>query len=554
MKYRVLSGLLLCSLLVWNASGQTPPQKVKEKPVEKPVEKLKEVPVKPKPLSVEEIIQRASLSDPEVRIAEAEYQLTKAKLDGLRQNAVKKLMNQRAELEEGLAQVKRFNQLRANQEHELVQAMEELKRAEKLSKEGVASTNDLNIATRKLSTSRAALDQANMNLEAAQANYERLERAFKRVLDSIPGPAKPTTEKKGQPSPPTSIEERIQQASATDQDVKIGQAEVQLSQAKVYAAQVAAVQKLSGQYAAIEATEAEMSALKDQLKSKSEITETFRENLNTLKSNPNASRFEINNVQVAVAQAEGERVPIVSKLMALDSKLSRLKADWSRVEARAMTVPSGPGIDITWLADELLTERDKGLRMQAALQERTAQAERLLIQTMSERDSAMLRAIASKLQDAKPAVEPVPGSPIDKLKQGLGRKIGFRKIEMNWGEFTQEILQRCATDIVVRYDMSGDSAKTSETKVTIPEAELTLYEWLQFIADTNINDQGFRVFDFYVRDYGLAFMKTSSAPRNAVLLSDFWKQVQAEHKPAPPVVENVKAPPTPAPPVIEKKK
>jgi hypothetical protein len=551
MKRRLLYGLLLCSVLVWNASGQPPLEKPKEKAVEKlkelPVQpkslsvKPKELPVKPKSLSVEEIILRASLSDPEVRIAEAEYQLTKAKLDGLRQNAVKKLTKQRAELDESIAHARQLTQVLLRQEQHLAVATEELKRVDKLIKEGVAARSEFSMAQNVLAASRTAFEQARMNLEGAQANSERLERAFRRVLDSIPGPAKPAPEKKGQLAPPLSIEDLIQQASATDQDVKIGQAEVQLSQAKVYAAQVAAVQKLSAQYAAIEATEAEISAVKEQLKSKSEIIQSSRENSEIIKNIKGTPRVEINNALVAVAQAEGERVAIVAKLMTLESKLNSLKADWKRVEGRAMSVPSGPGIEISWLESDKVwraseSETGKIKLMEEVLRLREQEA------MNREQASVLRRFLEEKLAASKPSVEAAPGSPIEKLKQGLGRKISFEKSETTWGGFTQELLERSKINVVLRYDPDENLPKTSELKVSIPAAELTVYEWLQFLADTIITAEGVRGYDFYVRDYGLALMPTSKAPKTALLLSDFWKQIEAEKKPAPPSPEKKPAP------------
>lgn len=135
-------------------------------------------------------------------------------------------------------------------------------------------------------------------------------------------------------------------------------------------------------------------------------------------------------------------------------------------------------------------------------------------------------------------VKAPPGSAVDRLRGSLAKTVALSGAARPLAPAVADLFAKAGLDgLTARFPASAQADMVKDPPAVGPLAgEHTVAAWLQLmIDDFNRGVAAGRVlpgeqgtYDVYVRDYGLLVTRTDLAPRGALTVSEFARQVRAE--------------------------
>lgn len=132
--------------------------------------------------------------------------------------------------------------------------------------------------------------------------------------------------------------------------------------------------------------------------------------------------------------------------------------------------------------------------------------------------------------------KPTPGSPVDKLKSVLDKKVKFEAKAHLAAEIIKSLKEKYGLDVMIRMPLLEKDGGFPIERITIAvnPGEMAFTTWLELIMDDlnyTFNERDIK-FVVYVREYGLLITPEKQAPQDAVTLKEFARQVRAEKEKA----------------------
>jgi hypothetical protein len=131
-------------------------------------------------------------------------------------------------------------------------------------------------------------------------------------------------------------------------------------------------------------------------------------------------------------------------------------------------------------------------------------------------------------------IQILPGSRLEALSKALSRDIEFQCEMMSAEQILEQLKALSQFPGLLRLPTANDNIL--EKRMTFSKAKLSLYSWLELLAD-ELND-GYgpeQSLVFLVREYGFSLSPRELGPPQAKTLAEFWKEIQANQaKPMAP--------------------
>jgi hypothetical protein len=312
-------------------------------------------------------------------------------------------------------------------------------------------------------------------------------------------PATPVAKPKEPPSPSLSVEEILQRAAMNDPEVKIAEAEMQLAKAKLDAVRMNAVKKIAEIHNKVEEAIFALNSTKERIQNGREQLSILKDKAAKLEKREavgEVSAAEVSTARVAVLSMQERYGAIDKEHASATLNANRLQNEWKRIYDAA-----------------------KMLDNRVELDAESAKRNQKLVVTQK----------AASHEQPKAQMQILTASASEKLKIGLKKKIKLEAHGADLESFTKILFEKADLNVIIRYDLLGEKfMEVAGIQLTVPAAELTLFGWLEYIADKFCVSGPERTHDFYIREYGIALMAKENAPATAIKLQDFWRQIQEE--------------------------
>ncbi len=286
-------------------------------------------------------------------------------------------------------------------------------------------------------------------------------------------------------------------ALATDADVRMARAKIQLAEAELAKARQAATLKVIG------------------LKGKLAL---LRADVRSAEARCAESARLLQTGVIPQGQLDGER----DKLLAAKLALEAAETEWKLLTGSPAGSPAAAAAEFADKLSQPLVLQNESLRAEVA-------------------DAAVLRALALAMAGRKTAAMtgPIP----DRLRAALDKpvKLGAKGEKVTFEKALEVFKKDAGLDVPVRgnyprvafYDDKEPGRAVSVPVELVSQGEeMSVGAWFQWLEDNAVVDRNGAVtrHRFYVREYGILLSPTANAPPDAVTLHEFWKRKPEEKK------------------------